>query len=573
MESIDNKEKKNKGRKKDPIRNYFDVINDQYCCNFNDCQKKFSYNSSVSVLKYHISKEHAQNLVNNIKINDIMENTNLPELDFYNTLAMAFAKNSLPHSLIDDDYFKRAIAEIKKNPNIEINRKKLRDIILTEGNKINENMLNKLSSSAQPITIALDGWTNVRSNKVTNLLLISNGTSYFYTSIENTNSQNKTEWIVSQLEEKIKFLVSKKINVIAMATDNENLMKSVCKKIKLLFPVIISVPCAAHIVQLCLKKICEIKTIESMIDKVTDIIYLIKCRKKNKTQLYQLQIDDDIKNPLMIIYPVETRWSSIIMCIERMLLLEKYIKVIIDKLQLNLENNFWIKLKSLYKFLEPISTYTNQIQKDNASIYSVWSCFNKIIEHYKNEKEKDKDKDKDEDKDLAKISGTVISVIQDKWNEHINSNIIDASRLLNFDQKFKINKETTEFIIDWGAQYLTTYKIIDDTNIENTKKILKLQINELLARQNEFAYIENTINNLKQACEIKKTIFTFKYVWGGYCASYFELSKVAIAILSIYPTESCVERSFSVQTDVHTLDRNRLSNDIIDAEMNIKWNI
>jgi len=48
---------------------------------------------------------------------------------------------------------------------------------------------------------------------------------------------------------------------------------------------------------------------------------------------------------------------------------------------------------------------------------------------------------------------------------------------------------------------------------------------------------------------------------------------MTIAILSIYPTESCVERSFSAQTDILTLDRNRLTNDVIDAEMNIKWNI
>ena len=64
-----------------------------------------------------------------------------------------------------------------------------------------------------------------------------------------------------------------------------------------------------------------------------------------------------------------------------------------------------------------------------------------------------------------------------------------------------------------------------------------------------------------------------KLVWGKYVTEYYELAKVAIALLSICPSEACVERSFSVLSDVHTLDRNRLSNDIIDAEMSIKINL
>jgi hypothetical protein len=48
-------------------------------------------------------------------------------------------------------------------------------------------MLNMLSIKGQPITIALDGWTNVRSNKVTNILLICSGIAYYYTGIENEN--------------------------------------------------------------------------------------------------------------------------------------------------------------------------------------------------------------------------------------------------------------------------------------------------------------------------------------------------------------------------------------------------
>ena len=83
---------------------------------------------------------------------------------------------------------------------------------------------------------------------------------------------------------------------------------------------------------------------------------------------------------------------------------------------------------------------------------------------------------------------------------------------------------------------------------------ISLQINIFLAKQNEFANIEVSINNIKQ--NVKNIS-----------------SKIAIAILSICPSDACVERSFSCQTEVHSLDSNRMHNDIIEAEISIKFSL
>ena len=80
------------------------------------------------------------------------------------------------------------------------------------------------------------------------------------------------------------------------------------------------------------------------------------------------------------------------------------------------------------------------------------------------------------------------------------------------------------------------------------------------------------IKEIKNACNITNKIYSSKYVWGGLIPSYNELSNVAIGILSIYPTEACVERSFSLLSDVHSAERNRLTPDVVEAEMNIKMN-
>ena len=67
--------------------------------------------------------------------------------------------------------------------------------------------------------------------------------------------------------------------------------------------------------------------------------------------------------------------------------------------------------------------------------------------------------------------------------------------------------------------------------------------------------------------------YNIKLLWNLYIPSHYELSTIAIAILSICPSEASVERSFSIQSNVHSLERNRLSKDLIDAEMNIKINL
>lgn len=412
-----------KGRKPDEIRKYFVLQDTHLKCSLNGCTKTFAVTSSVTTLKYHISSEHEQ--IQNIKtksvnMNNTMEKDNITEDDVYRSLAIAFSKNSLPHSLIEDEYFRDALT-MAKNINQNLNKRKLRETMIIESDKINNTMLTSLALNGTPVTLAIDGWTNVRANKVTNLLIIVNGISYFIASIENDNSKNNVEWIVKHLEKKIDYLISQNIKVIAIATDNENLMKATCKQIKLKYPVIIDVPCAAHIIQLCFKKICEITNIKDIITEINEILCLIKNNKENRNKLYQLQLNNGIQNPLKILYYTVIRWSSLIESIKRLLLLENYLIEIINNnkskvdLKINKNNNFWKNLKILYDFLKLFEICTNQIQKDNATLYAVWINFNKLIEYYN--QYSIENVSNNEFSENAKLA---VKIIQEKWDAHIN---------------------------------------------------------------------------------------------------------------------------------------------------------
>jgi hypothetical protein len=100
-----------------------------------------------------------------------------------------------------------------------------------------------------------------------------------------------------------------------------------------------------------------------------------------------------------------------------------------------------------------------------------------------------------------------------------------------------------------------------------------LQLNEFISRYNEFSNINSENENLETMYKNQNKQYNIKLLWNMYMSSHYELSIIAIAFLSICPSEACVERSFSIQSNVHSLERNRLSKELIDAEMNIKINL
>jgi len=60
--------------------------------------------------------------------------------------------------------------------------------------------------------------------------------------------------------------------------------------------------------------------------------------------------------------------------------------------------------------------------------------------------------------------------------------------------------------------------------------------------------------------------------WNAFCLE-IELSKLAIKILSLPATSAAVERTFSSYKDVHSLKRNRLTNERASKLVFIKHNL
>lgn len=150
--------------------------------------------------------------------------------------------------------------------------------------------------------------------------------------------------------------------------------------------------------------------------------------------------------------------------------------------------------------------------------------------------------------------------------------LIEATRIFNLDRQIKFKTSTTEFIIKWGSNYLYKYKNIQRHDIATIKIKLTLQLKEFIGRLNEFKSTTIINEELKENCITTKTKYDIILFWSHFISTHYELAYVVIGMLSICPSEASVERSFSAQNDVHSPDRNNLSEIYIFNEMMIKFN-
>jgi hypothetical protein len=185
------------------------------------CEQVFQMSTSSSIIKRHIERKHSEEYAKfmidqvdavahqdvDLQDTDSVQSTTstssssfssklkqptlLPSLcqyqnaDCLETIAKCFAMESLPHRLLESPIFINMMNAFRKSTIDLPKRKQLTGLQSTLSAKLIDSMLNNLSVGEIPSSIALDGWMNVRHCDVTNILILSNGSSYLYRSIEN----------------------------------------------------------------------------------------------------------------------------------------------------------------------------------------------------------------------------------------------------------------------------------------------------------------------------------------------------------------------------------------------------
>jgi len=533
-------------------------------------------------------------------------------------LAKYFSSTSTPFVRCEDKLFREYLVSFCNDSRpCEMkfpSRKTLRQTTLQMGNDCFADCIKQLDNSF--VSLAIDGWTpHEFANKVTNIICIRKGVTYLLWSDTNSGNDSTNEYLYPLVESKITFLIENNIFPIAVITDNASNMISLGTKIyqnDQFGRVVLHISCTAHTLQLIINDILQLEPIKFIFSSLQSLLNAFKSSKKLRILLRKLQeqnnnvmYDNDNNNnisPLQILFYNQTRWWSKVKSIERIIKLKTFIVDIInnsERYKLSVmevsalyeakENEFWIKLQSIFTFTKQFRSATDLVEASNASFINLIHAMEgidkqilewKISEDFKCEKEEEK-----------KFKKEVQNIISKRDKSYLNStdhHAFNAAKILtgNLPYNAENNKKTSQWLIGWGTDVIKTYplKFPDIHNLarEEINNRLTNQLINFIAGDDQF----NDKETIKKRCSftpsensfyynennLQQKVIDWKLFWKNYILNAQELSEIALIILNIGISEASCERSFSLQKLTHSVLRNKLQPSIIEAEMRYKYN-
>jgi len=491
------------------------------------------------------------------------KNSNIKVQD---SMALTFIMNGISVRVADSKYFSQLVDLLRTEKLAALpDRRVLRTAMIRQHSVLKEKVITHLKGNNSPTSLLLDGWTNVNKVKITNLLLVSRGVAYYWCSISNKDSKNNAEWLYQAIKTEIELILEHGIAIVSYVADNEAVMTATHNKLVIDYPFLIRIPCAAHTIQLAVKKILANSCFSTAVAEVVELINLFIKYKAHRLLLHSIQPQ---KTALRLIRPCDTRWSYTLFAIQRVIKLRSYIeKALRDSNLPSKSSDFWLQLDDLVTILTPFSSATNVIQQDSATLFDVGVQFKMLLNHANSLKP-----------NQPNIALHITTCISDEWNNHTNQFATIAAAILsaapNLNSMYEPAKicAAQEYVLSWGMKFLAFYEY---SNANDVVYELTSQFIEFGSRTGRFIGFQNRIDSTKVSIQVgSKLIETIKpiNVWQTFSLGAPELASVAIAILSICASEAAVERSFSIQDRIHSKIRNRSKDDLVEAQVFVKFN-
>lgn len=402
-------------------------------------------------------------------------------------------------------------------------------------NEMKQSITEKVTLS-QYLHLQCDGWSNIRHEGIINFVL-STPEPVFVESLPTEQSRHTAEYISSQIIRIMKEFDEKKF--IVLIGDNAKNMQKAFQLVKLQYPHVTKLGCAAHILNLLCHDCIKIDIIDKIISKAVKIVNSIKNHQVLSSLLQDIVKSKGSGETLKL--PVKTRWSSHFTSLKSLLNTKSALKTLaIDEKAANLpsdiksdllQESFWDLLKQISCILEPFADAITKLEGDNAKIDKVFLTF----------------------KNLRSQVSFVLSDVTILDND-------DKKTIMTFiDNRTKMAIHPIHF-----AAYLLN-PVSHGIELDSDEDIKAMQYIYELGQHFK-------INIMKELADYKakdhfwKNRFIWSQVeetdtlswWKGICSS-TQLHKIAIAILSAPCTSAATERTFSAQADIHTNKRNKLT--------------
>lgn len=374
-----------------------------------------------------------------------------------------------------------------------------------------------------------------------------------------------TEWLFDKLVPVLDDLIVRKVKLTSFVADNDNTMNLLGDLLNQKYSFLIRVPCTAHIIQLVARKALKVSRMKRVLETTKAIIKQYDTTKALRLKLMQAQDDNNQKK---LIKPNTTRWSSELMASKRLLLLRRWVNAFTPQ-----TDEYWEHLGYMCSFLQPFQLATDVIQQDRALLVDVYQQFIMLLQHCGSF---------NQHPFLAKIAAKTKAIINSHWNGMVKKEPVIACAMLGLKPTSMFSAidvfNAQEFIIEYGMNYISFYKLgRSGASEDDIKQSLTGQLSDFIGRSGVFRSCdEKSVDLQKYHAQTANATGTpenpYLRLWNLYITVAPELSAVAVALLSIPPSEAAVERSFSLQKLVHNPRRNRLGDTFVHNEMMIKFN-
>jgi hypothetical protein len=477
-----------------------------------------------------------------------------------NAILMMLVMNCWPLSAIEDPYLRQAFSRTAKAGHglVLPSRKTLRKMLTSKYTAMKGELVTRLQKLRTPVSLVLDGWTDVNHNKVTNVLLVAQGKSYYWCSISNKSERNTATWLAAALSPVIRSIEEQGIAVISFVADNEEVMSATHRRLEPEFAPLLRIPCAAHTLQLVVKKIMLASPFKQLVEEYIEMLNHFSGSKQLRLALDKAQPSDNMARRL--IRPCDTRWSYTLFSIDRSIKLQKYIGAaqFLHGLPPK-EAHFWQQLAEIAAILRPFADATDVLQRDNAVLSDVAEQFSTLVLHTC-----------DIEKTHPSIGAIIHGCIRAQWfSHHVHSAATVACCFLSRKRGFEKlitredNSKAQRFIVEWGTKYLNHYQPFAFSDGD----IGQILDDQLVAFASNSGPIFEPVNFHRRLSSLGALAS-----WISMLDAAPELAHVAVALVGICASEAAVERSFSLQDRIHSKTRNRSAEDLVEAQMFIKFN-
>ena len=408
------------------------------------------------------------------------------------------------------------------------------------------------------VSLVIDGWTNIRRDAVINIVLMT-PTPIFYESIDTQGATKDADYMFDILKPIIIQLGPAKVT--GLISDNEPKMISLKDKVIAEFKHIQFSGCVSHKFSNLIKKICDLDQIKTLVEDTEQIVFEIKNTQKLHAKYRSLIAQQKGKKKSFGELKTfsKTRFAGTAIMMKSVINAMDALRVLAADPENNVSEGTKMKVMSMGKhkeyvaeitllvdFLDPLKDFIHCIEYDCFSIADMIHSVKKLEEWYLNN-------------DIHFGSANI--KIDQMFKDTINSVKTPSALLANILHPFYRGEELSTKEKSTAAMFVNVFARQLNMDVSVVMKSYQNFIN------GEFLFSQQYLFTI----DTKNAISWWKFIKN--ISEHKSLCEMAHRLLCIQPTNTAVERSFSQQKRIHSIERYLLTAERVYKLMYIRSNL